>query len=154
MAHGIPISELVEVLAVTGPEKIPLVQNGVTSSVSPSTLASFIGGNAGSVTNFTTNQTLTVNQTLGIFTNSGAAGTVVLTLPSPITTGLQYTFVVAATQPLQIDVDGSDVIAIGELTSSAGGFISSDSPYSVVTLKALSSALWVAIFMLGSWTPA
>lgn len=106
----------------------------------------------GVVTNYTGNQTLTAAQSYGVFANEGAAGDVTLTMPTPVV-GLEYTFVVAAAQNLILDVGGSVVIALGEITTTPGGQLSSNSPYSVLTLKALSTTLWVATSLLGTWTP-
>lgn len=106
----------------------------------------------GSVTLYTGNQTLTAAQSYGTFANTGAAGPVTLTMPTPVV-GLEYTFVVTEAQNLILDVGGSVVIALGEITTTPGGQLSSNSPYSVLTLKALSTTLWVATSLLGTWTP-
>jgi hypothetical protein len=150
---GIPISRLDLVPVINGDEKFPIVQNGVTSSANPALLASYLGGLQVGYTAYTTNHSMTAAQTTGTFSNAGAAGPVVLTLPTPAIVQLTYTFIVAAAQTLEIDVDGSDIITLGEIASSAGGFVSSDSPYSVITVKAISTTLWVATFLLGSWIP-
>lgn len=106
----------------------------------------------GNVTAFTSDHTLTSAQSYQTFSNVGATGTVRLTLPTPVT-GLEYTFVAAEAQSLVLDVGGSVVIALGEITTTPGGELSSNSPYSVLTLKALSPTLWVATSLLGTWTP-
>jgi hypothetical protein len=106
------------------------------------------------VNNYTTNTSLTSAQSYGISTNSGASGSVTLTLPAAAI-GLQYTFVVVAAQTLQINVTGGSVIiGLGEIASSAGGNISSNSPYSAVSLLCLSSTLWAATSIVGTWSPA
>jgi hypothetical protein len=100
-----------------------------------------------------TNQLLTTGQSLNTFTNAGAGGAVTLTLPTP-TAGLLYIFVVAANQTLTIAAGGSVVIALGEVTSTAGGNISSSTSYSAVTLRAISASVWAALSITGTWTPA
>lgn len=107
----------------------------------------------GLVTAKTGSDTLTSDQSYQVFTNAGAAGPVILTLPTPAA-GLEFTFAVVAAQSLVVDVGGSVVIGLGELVSSAGGNVSSNSPYSAITLKVVSTTLWVATSLVGSWTPA
>ncbi|TAJ91005.1 hypothetical protein [Reyranella sp.] len=107
----------------------------------------------GIVSTKTVSGTLIAAQSYQTFTNEGASGAVTLTLPTPIA-GLEFGFVVVVAQSLVIDVGGSVVIALGEITSSAGGNVSSSSPYSALTLKAVSSTLWVSASQIGSWAPA
>jgi hypothetical protein len=107
----------------------------------------------GLVTAKTANETLTADQSYQTFTNEGAAGTVTLSLPTPVA-GLEFTFVVVASQSLVIDVGGSVVIYVGETPSSAGGSASANSPGSIITLKAISTTVWVATSLVGSWTAA
>jgi hypothetical protein len=73
-------------------------------------------------------------------------------VPTPVA-GLEFTFIVVAAQTLTLDVGGSVVVALGKIATSAGGNVSSSSPYSALTLKAVSSTLWVATFLVGTWTP-
>lgn len=107
----------------------------------------------GVVSTKTVNEALTAAQSYQTFTNEGASGTVTLTLPTPVA-GLEFTFVVVASQSLVIDVGGSVVIYVGETPSSAGGSASANSPGSIITLKAISTTVWVATSLVGSWTPA
>lgn len=86
------------------------------------------------------------------FNNLGASGAITLTLPTPAV-GLTYSFVTAAAQNMILDVGGSVVIGIGEIATSPGGQVACNSPYSAITLKALSTTLWVAVAMTGSWNP-
>lgn len=113
------------------------------------------GSAFGTITNYTSDQTIAVSQNFETFTNLGAVGQITLTLPTPAA-GLQYTFIVATAQNIILDVGGSVVIAIGEGSpSSAGGSVACASPYSVLTLKAISATLWVGIYQLGgAWTPS
>jgi hypothetical protein len=78
---------------------------------------------------------------------------VTLALPTPVA-ALEYTFIVEASQDLIIDAGGSVVIGLGEIATSAGGSVSSNSPNSAITLKAISATLWVAISLIGTWSPA
>lgn len=103
--------------------------------------------------NYTSDQTLTADQSGRTITNLGASGTVILTLPTAVA-GLQFTVIVAAAQTVVVDVGGSVKIGIDEMESTAGGNASANSPYSSVTLKALSATLWAAIARTGTWTLA
>jgi len=106
----------------------------------------------GTVTAYTASHTVTSAETGTTFTNSGAAGAITFTMPTPAA-GLVYTFIVATAQTVTVDVSGAVVIAIGEISGTAGGGASSNSPYSSVTLKAISTTLWIATSSTGSWTP-
>ncbi len=108
--------------------------------------------NQGTVTAYTTSHTVTTAETGQTFTNAGAVGGVVFTMPTPAA-GLVYTFVVVAAQLVTLDVGGSVVIAIGEIGGTPGGGATCNSPYSLVTLRAVSTTLWVATSSIGSWTP-
>lgn len=106
----------------------------------------------GQVTAYTSNQTITAAQSYQTFSNMGATGQITLEMPTPAA-GLEYTFIAAAAQNMILDVGGSVVIGLGEIATSPGGQIACNSPYSSVTLKALSSTLWVATSLIGTWTP-
>jgi hypothetical protein len=108
---------------------------------------------SGAVTAYTADHTVTAAQSGQTLTNTGAVGAVIFTMPTAVA-GLVYTFIVAAAQNVTLDVGGSVVIGIGESASSAAGYASSNSPYSAVTLKAISSTLWAATSSTGSWTLA
>jgi hypothetical protein len=101
----------------------------------------------------TGNDTLTADQSYQTFTNEGASGSVTLELP-PAAPNLQFFFMVVVAQSLVIDVGGSVVIYVGEISSSAGGSAFSNSPGSIITLKAVSTTVWGATSLVGSWTPA
>lgn len=108
----------------------------------------------GLVTAKTTNDTLAGAQSYQAFTNEGAAGTVILTLPTPVV-GLEFTAAVVASQTLILDVTGLVVIALGPgIESTAGGQISANEPGAFVVLKCLSATRWQAIAGAFGWTPA
>lgn len=107
----------------------------------------------GVVTAKTANDTLIASQSYGIFTNAGSAGTVTLSLPTP-TAGLEFTFICISAQDFVLNAGGTVQIAIGEIIGTAGGGATCNSPYSTVTIRAVSSTLWVATSSLGSWTPS
>lgn len=108
----------------------------------------------GLVTAKTVSDTLTAAQSYQVFTNEGAAGPVILTLPTPAA-GLQFTAAVVASQTLILDVTGSVVIALGPgIESTAGGQISANEPGAFVVLKCLSATRWQAIAGGNGWTPS
>lgn len=107
----------------------------------------------GGVTNYTSDHTLTADQVYQSFTNLGATVSVTLTLPTPVV-GYEFTFFCVASYSLILDVGGSVQIAVGEIIGAAGGGISTNSPYSALTLKALTTTLWVAKNYTGTWTPS
>lgn len=104
----------------------------------------------GTVTAYTADHTVTAGETGATFTNAGASGAVIFTMPTPAA-GLFYTFIVAAAQTVTLDVGGSVVIAIGEIPGTAGAGATCASPYSSITLKAISTTLWVATSQIGAW---
>lgn len=108
----------------------------------------------GLVTAKTASDTLTAAQSYQTFTNEGAAGPVILTLPTPAA-GLEFTAAVVASQTLILDVTGSVVIALGPgIESTAGGQVSANEPGAFVTLKCLSATRWQAIAGGNGWTPS
>lgn len=101
----------------------------------------------------TTSYTVTVNESGGVLTNTGAAGGITFTLPTPVI-GLTYTFVTGAAQALSITtttpaseeiIDGGTVDANDILASAATRGIS-------VTVIAISSTSWVVIAKTGTWS--
>lgn len=106
----------------------------------------------GSVVSKTANYTVLAANSGTTFNNIGATGAVTFTMPTPVA-GLEYVFVVAAAQNMVLDVGGSVAIGIGEIATSPGGQVACASPYSAIKLKALSATLWVAVSMIGSWSP-
>ena len=102
---------------------------------------------------YAANDTLTADDSFQKSTNTGAAGSVTLTLPTPAD-GLEFTFICTVAQNFILDVGGSVVIAIGEIEGTAGGGASCSSPYSSITLSYGGPDLWVATSSLGNWAPS
>lgn len=131
-----------------------VVQGGVSYRCTAAEIAAIVAslpGNEGIVENKTADYTITPSDSRKTFTNLGAAGTVILEMPTPFV-GLQYNFLVEAAQTLVLDVGGSVVVALGEIVSAPGDQISSNTPYSFLTLKCLTTTLWGALSMGGSWS--
>ena len=86
------------------------------------------------------------------FTNTGAGGSVVLTLPASPATNQVVCGIVTAAQILEFLAPASTKIAIGTTNSAAAGNIQSNAPFSKVCLWAETSTQWVALDMLGTET--
>ena len=87
------------------------------------------------------------------FDNNGAAGSVTFTLPAS-TVGLAYGFAVMEAQDLVIDAPGGVTIYLGEISTTAGGTITSNAVGSYLFIKCRSATEWLAQSSMGSWTPA
>jgi hypothetical protein len=153
---GRKISELPTVTTITGAELFEAVQNGVNIQLALSDIPG-TGGGAGSVVPKTMNYQVLLTDDGSTFTTQGASADVTLTLPANATTEV-YRFIVAAAHLLTVAANPGAIIATGELLSSSSGSIGSDGAagglYSVLTLQALSSTLWVTTSFVGPWTPA
>lgn len=99
----------------------------------------------------TTNLSVTAAATNTVYTNTGAGGAVVFTLPTAAV-GLTYTFIVNAAQTLQVTAGASTTITIGNTASAAAGNITNASVGSAVTLHAVSTTKWIASSSTGTWT--
>ncbi len=99
----------------------------------------------------TGDDTLTAAETDNVLTNEGAAGAVVLTLPTA-EAGLHYWFYVQAAQTLKVTAGASDTIRIDTLESVAAGYISSATVGSAIHLQAVNATEWVAASApVGTW---
>ena len=87
------------------------------------------------------------------FDNNGAAGSVTFTLPAS-TVGLAYGFAVMEAQNLVVDAPGGVTIYLGEISTTAGGTITSNAVGSYLFIKCRSATEWIAQSFMGSWTPA
>lgn len=96
----------------------------------------------------TTNYLVTTADNFKHFNNIGATGEVDFTLPAAAA-NLTYTFVVYAAQVLKVIADGSDLVKGGD-TFSAGN-ISSNQPYSSLTLEAHGAGIWITSSTVGNW---
>lgn len=107
--------------------------------------ASDIEGFVSGLEDFTGNDTLTIGESGKTCTNSGAVGTVILTLPEGSTAlGVKYTFTVLTAQQLNINpADGTDQI-LG-ITDAAGDSIQSNAVGDSVTLRCVANDYWVVI---------
>ena len=87
-----------------------------------------------------------------IFENDGATALTYFTLPTP-SAGLVYTFYVLDSDGIRVDCAAAgQYIRIAGNISTSGGNIQSTTVGSCVILIAISSTLWVAISVVGSWS--
>lgn len=103
------------------------------------------------VTAQTSNYTVVANDSNTFFTNAGATGTVVFTLPTA-SAGLTYTFYIDATQTLQVTAGASTTIRSGSSVTSSAGNVSASTQGNVIRIVAISSTQWVAESITGTWT--
>jgi hypothetical protein len=99
----------------------------------------------------TADYTVLASETGAVYTNSGAAGQVIFTLPT-WAAGLFYMFDVETAQNLRVVASGTDTIRIAGSVSAAGGRIDNATVGGVVTLVATLSGKWVATSQEGTWT--
>lgn len=87
------------------------------------------------------------------FTNTGASGAIVLTLP-PATVGLNYYFRVSAAQELRIDPDGTETISLPSsgVPGAAGKYLSADAIGETVRLVCAVAGSWSVFGYTGTWT--
>jgi hypothetical protein len=109
------------------------------------------GGGGISQRHLTSNYVVLATDNNVYFDNLGAAAEVDVTLPAAPATAQVNAFVVATAQNFRVVAPAGVSIAIGQETGAAGGNVVSILPASTITLYALSTTLWVAISMTGSW---
>jgi len=87
------------------------------------------------------------------FTNAGAGGAVVLTLPAA-TVGLNYYFRVSAAQELRIDPNGTETISLPStgVPGAAGKYLSADAIGETVRLVCAVAGSWSVFGYTGTWT--
>jgi hypothetical protein len=97
---------------------------------------------------------LSAAETGSVHTNTGASGSVALTLPAAAA-GLEYYFYVDAAQPLVITAATGDTIQAGTgSASSAGGTLTADAVGESIHLVAINATEWISFAAVGTWTPA
>lgn len=102
----------------------------------------------------TANATLTAEQSGTTFTNLGASGTITFTLPAA-TVGLHFPFFVRATQRLQVDPNGSEILeSTAAVAGSAGQYIWADAIGEMIHLVCLETGKWAVLDFRGTWTVA
>jgi hypothetical protein len=106
----------------------------------------------GAVANHATSYSVQLADTGTVFTNFGALGTVIFTLPTPGAFLLNYTFIVIAAQTLEILLPGGTFMYFGGQESASGGNMQSSTPGCAASLTAISTTIYVATSLTGTWT--
>lgn len=99
----------------------------------------------------TSNYPVLVGDSGTVFTNTGAGGDIVLTLPAAAV-GLEYLAFVNAAHNVRFLASGSNTITNGASTSGAGGHIDNTTVGSAVRLIGLNTSKWVVLSTVGTWT--
>jgi len=86
-----------------------------------------------------------------LFTNEGATGTVILTLPAAAI-GLEYEFYIQANQTFTITAGSGDTIRSGTNVSTAAGTVSNNTVGNMIRIVAINSTEWIARTITGTWT--
>ena len=133
----------------------PLVRtaDNVTLTTVPVTLGGTGVTGFGVVTSKTASYAVLAADSYKDFDNNGAAGTITFTLPAS-TVGLAYGFAVMEAQNVVIDAPGGVTIYLGEISTTAGGTITSNAVGSYLFIKCRSATEWIVQSSMGTWTPA
>ena len=113
------------------------------------------GSRPGSAVDVTADRALLAAQSGTLWTNASATGTIRFTLPTP-SAGLQFDFIVAVAQLLEIRTDDDEELYIGTVSavpSVAGEYslLYSNEQGASVTLRAVSDTQWFASGSVGVW---
>ena len=101
----------------------------------------------------TADDTLTAAESGSCHTNTGASGTVVLTLPAAVV-GLEFFFGVGAAQALRLDPDGTETISLPStgVPGAAGKYLAADAAGETVHLMCVVAGNWAVMGYTGTWT--
>lgn len=148
----------------TGAGSLTVNNTGVTSAVAGSGIA--VSGATGAVTislasaasgtNWvakTANYSVTSGDTGIDFVNTGAAGTVIFTLPTGVT-NVVFGFLVDAAHTVEVLAGGTDTITLIDTATSAGGNLQSATPGNYIRISCYKSGAWIATSALGNWVTA
>ena len=127
---------------------------GTGISVSGATGAvtiSATGGGTRTVTAKTGNYSVVSGDSGTFFDNTGAAGAVNFTLPTP-SAGLWFSFYTDSIQTVTVTAPASTTIKLGGSTSAAAGNVTNATGGTCVTLIGISSTQYVATGYTGTWT--
>lgn len=100
----------------------------------------------------TADLTLNVNGNVGTwYTNTGATGEIILTLPTAAT-GRRFMFAVDAAQYLRVKAAGTDTIRDAATVSAAAGYIRANVAGNVLEVTCIASGKWYVTRKIGTWT--
>lgn len=128
---------------------VPMAASAGVMTYSVQANAAFASGSA-KTANYSVSVAAVPGDQNKYFNNTGAAGTVIFTLPTAAA-GLKYTFVCTAAHTLEVLAAGSDHIWLGTTDKGAAGNLQTNAPYSVLKLVSLASGAWFAESATGTW---
>lgn len=99
----------------------------------------------------TADYTTVLTESAGTFTNTGASGEVIFTLPTSPTTGWRAQFIVTAAQFLRIKTSSTNKIRYNGNASAAAGFIRSNTVDSVIMVEYVATDTYQVTNILGTW---
>jgi hypothetical protein len=99
------------------------------------------------------NYTVLASENGQCFTNTGASGTITLSLPAA-TAGMHYKFYVGAAQQLRIDPNGNETISLPStgVAGAAGKYLVADAVGETVYLYCANAGTWAVMGYTGTWT--
>lgn len=104
-------------------------------------------------TNSTSDRTLTVGESGGLFTNQGASGTVIFTVPTPSASAdIDYRFHVRAAHLLRIKMPTGVTIRHGSSISATAGYMEINAVGSSVEIRSFSATEYEVMTSVGTWT--
>jgi len=89
--------------------------------------------------------------------NEGATGTIIGTLQAGPLDGYRIKATCMEEEIIRLDCGAGDYIVIGDETSSAGGTVESETPYSSIEFMVIEKGgadYWIAVNAIGTWTLA
>jgi hypothetical protein len=103
------------------------------------------------VSNKTTNYNVLDADNNTLFTNNGATGTVILTLPTAAADKI-YEFGVKTNQILRVQANTGDTIRQDGFVTAANGYFESDVVGNVIKLVAIDNTEWIITNIVGVWS--
>ena len=103
---------------------------------------------------FTASTTLTYGDSDATFTNAGATGAIVLTLPSAVP-GMTYRFRVSAAYSYTVAVAGTDTMSLpstGVPGTAGKGLVNSGTVGPTLEIQCTSTGTWSVMGFTGTWT--
>jgi len=100
----------------------------------------------------TSDQTPSIALSNTTYCNTGAGGAVQITLPASPTVGTFFTAFVSAAQYVKFLANTGQTIIVNTTTSASAGYVRSNVVGSAITLVALSTTVWGAHPITGTWT--
>jgi hypothetical protein len=104
-----------------------------------------------SIVSYTADHTLTTPEVGSSFTNTGAAGEVIFTLPASPVIGYRYKFFVNAAQYLRVKANTGQTIFSGGNQTASAGYARSNARGAQLEVVAIDSTTWLVRGPTGSW---